>query len=180
MSNEFIKTNKNFKNNMTKNTIIPISQRPKIFLLSLLAILGVFLLLLSRCGEEKDKISEDSSQPALDPSLYAEQIEEKIEDLCNKIDGVSSAHAVVTLKGGYRAIYASDAQYGSSVSKSETVLIGSGSSEKALLVGYENPEIAGIGVVCSGGDDPCIREEIISMLSAAFDLGSNKIFVSGT
>ena len=146
----------------------------------LLALLGILLMLLSRCGEDKAGAQTQNEPSALDPALYAEQIEEKVEALCNKIDGVSSAHAVVTLKGGYRAIYATDAQYGSSVNKSETVLIGSGSSEKALLIGYENPEIAGIGIVCSGGDDAYVRAEIISMISAAFDLGSNKIFVSGT
>ena len=164
---------------MTKNTIIPITQKKKTLLL-LLALLGILLMLLSRCGEDKAGAQTQNEPSALDPALYAEQIEEKVEALCNKIDGVSSAHAVVTLKGGYRAIYATDAQYGSSVNKSETVLIGSGSSEKALLIGYENPEIAGIGIVCSGGDDAYVRAEIISMISAAFDLGSNKIFVSGT
>ena len=165
---------------MTKNTIIPITQKKKTLLLLLLALLGIVLMLFSKCGEDKAGEQVASEPSALDPALYAEQIEEKVEALCNKIDGVSSAHAVVTLKGGYRAIYATDAQYGSSVNKSETVLIGSGSSEKALLIGYENPEIAGIGIVCSGGDDAYVRAEIISMISAAFDLGSNKIFVSGT
>ena len=165
---------------MTKNTIIPITQKKKTLLLALLALLGIVLMLFSKCGESDEGEQAQSEPSALDPALYAEQIEEKVEALCNKIDGVSSAHAVVTLKGGYRAIYATDAQYGSSVNKSETVLIGSGSSEKALLIGYENPEIAGIGIVCSGGDDAYVRAEIISMISAAFDLGSNKIFVSGT
>ena len=165
---------------MMKNTIIPISQKRKIFLLSALALLGVLLVLLPRCTADDVETQDGSLQFSLDPTAYAEQIEEKVELLCNKIDGVSGAHAVVTLKGGYRAIYATDVQYGTSVNKNQTVLIGSGSSEKALIVGYENPRIAGIGVVCSGGDDVRVREEIISMLSAAFDLGSNKIFVSGT
>ena len=165
---------------MMKNTIIPISQKRKIFLLSALAMLGVLLVLLPKCTADDDEAQGECLQYSLDPSAYAAQIEEKVELLCNKIDGVSGAHAVVTLKGGYRAIYATDVQYGTSVNKNQTVLIGSGSSEKALIVGYENPRIAGIGVVCSGGDDVRVREEIISMLSAAFDLGSNKIFVSGT
>lgn len=165
---------------MTKNTIVPAPQKKKLGFLLILALLGVMLMLLSKCGVDKEKDQEQIVPTALDPMAYAEQIEQKVEALCNKIDGVSSAHAVVTLKGGYRAIYATDAQYGTNLNKSETVLIGNGSSEKALLIGYENPEIAGIGIVCSGGEDVCVREEIISMVSAAFDLGANKIFVSGT
>ena len=87
---------------------------------------------------------------------------------------------MVTLKGGYRAIYATDSQSGSSSSKNATVIIGSGSSEKALLIGYENPEIAGIGIVCSGGDDYNVRKNVISVVSSAFNVSSNKIFVSGS
>ena len=163
---------------MTKNTIIPITQKKKTLLLLLLALLGILLMLLSRCGEDKAGAQTQNEPSALDPALYAEQIEEKVEALCNKIDGVSSAHAVVTLKGGYRAIYATDAQYGSSVNKSETVLIGSGSSEKALLIGYENPEIAGIGIVCSGGSNDNVKRELISLLSATFHISSNRIYVA--
>jgi hypothetical protein len=103
-----------------------------------------------------------------------------VEELCNKIDGVSSTHAVVTLRGGYRAIYAANSQSGNSNSKNQIVVLGSGSNEKPLLIGYENPEIAGIGIVCSGGDDARKREAIISVVSSAFDIGTNKIFVAGS
>ena len=54
------------------------------------------------------------------------------------------------------------------------------SGEKPLLIGYENPEIAGIGIVCSGGDDARKREEVISVVSSAFDIPTNKIFVVGS
>jgi stage III sporulation protein AG len=87
---------------------------------------------------------------------------------------------VVSLKCGYRAIYATDSQSGANSSKHETVIVGNGSSQKALLIGYENPEIAGIGIVCSGGDDARVREQIVSIVSSAFNIPTNKIFVSGS
>ena len=149
--------------------------------LALLLLVGILLLGISKCA------SSDGAEEArsvelenLDPSAYADEVEQKVESLCNKIDGVSSAHVVVTLKGGYRAIYATDHQSGSSSNKKQTVIIGSGSSEHALLVGYENPEIAGIGIVCSGGDDAQKRKLIISVVSSAFDISTNKIFVTGS
>lgn len=143
-----------------------------------LAIIGVILLLMSS-GGTKSKEEEINFQN-LDPAKYAEEVEERVEALCNRVDGASSAYAVVTLKGGYRAIYASDYQSGSSSSKHATVIIGSGSEEKGLLIGYENPEISGIGIVCSGGDNYNVRKNIISVVSSAFDVSSNKIFVSGS
>ena len=140
-------------------------------------VLGIFIIILSNSGGEKQ--SEEVNFESLDPAKYAKEVEERVEALCNRIDGVRSTYAVVTLKGGYKAIYATDSQFGSSSSKNSTVIIGSGASEKPLLVGYENPEIAGIGIVCSGGDDYNVRKNIISVVSSAFNLSSNKIFVSG-
>ena len=164
-------------NIVPKNTIINKMGKKKIFLLVALIAFGIFIIILSNSvgGEQNEDVNFEN----LDPAKYAREVEEKVEALCNRIDGVRSTYAVVTLKGGYRAIYATDSQFGTSSSKNSTVIIGSGASEKPLLIGYENPEIAGIGIVCSGGDDYNVRKNIISVVSSAFNLSSNKIFVSG-
>ena len=166
---------------MTKNIILSNNSRKKLIVLAALGILGIMLLGFSKCTSyDASNNSKSTEISGMDPSEYAKDVEEKVESLCNKIDGVGSTYAVVTLRGGYRAIYATDYQSGSSNSKNQTVVIGSGSSEKALLIGYENPEISGIGIVCSGGDDPIKRANIISVVSSAFNVSTNKIFVSGT
>ena len=166
---------------MTKNIILSNNSRKKLIVLAALGILGIMLLGFSKCTSYATSNNSKSTEiSGMDPSEYAKDVEEKVESLCNKIDGVGSTYAVVTLRGGYRAIYATDYQSGSSNSKNQTVVIGSGSSEKALLIGYENPEISGIGIVCSGGDDPIKRANIISVVSSAFNVSTNKIFVSGT
>lgn len=164
---------------MSKNIISEGFAKKKLLALIALGMLGVILLCLSKCSTDNGESRADELTD-LDPAAYAKEVEEKVESLCNKIDGVGSTYAVVTLKGGYRAIYATDSQAGSSNSKNQTVVIGSGSSEKALLIGYENPEIAGIGIVCSGGNDPVKRANIISVVSSAFNISTNKIFVTGT
>ena len=165
---------------MQKNTINRIFGKRAVVMALLVAFIGVILVLASTCDADKDDDKSEIRVETLDPDAYAREIEEKVEELCNKIDGVSSTHAVVTLRGGYRAIYAADRQSGSSNSKDQIVVIGSGSNEKPLLIGYENPEIAGIGIVCSGGDDARKREEVISVVSSAFDIPTNKIFVVGS
>ncbi len=163
---------------MSKNTNSFLKSKKTLFLFVALAAVGViFMCAVGKdSGEEKNSVSIED----MDPSVYAAEVEERVEALCNRIDGVSSTYAVVTLKGGYRAIYASDSQAGSSNSKNQTVIIGSGSGERGLLVGYENPEIAGIGIVCSGGDDYNVKKNIISVISSAFNIPSNKIFVAGS
>ena len=163
---------------MSKNTIYSLGRKKGIIFLVLIALLGV--LLIGVANKSKNNVKENEGFESLDPAEYARAVEERVEELCNRVDGASSAYAVVTLKGGYKAIYASDSQSGSSSNKNSTVIVGNGSSEKGLLVGYENPEISGIGIVCSGGDDYNVRKNIISVVSSAFDVSSNKIFVSGS
>lgn len=164
---------------MAENTIVRFMDKKKLILAAFLGIFGVILIILSNCTAKSGKETQNSLEN-LDPAEYARTVEKRVEELCNKIDGVGSAYAVVSLEGGYRAVYASDVQSGSSNSKKQTVILGSGADEKALLVGYENPRIAGIGIVCSGGDEPRKRADIISVISSAFDVSSNKIFVTGS
>lgn len=150
----------------------------------LAALLGILLLWLgSVAAKEKTDESEKSVQN--DPSSmsaeeFAAMTEEKIVAICSEVAGVGEVRAVVTLGGGYRAVYASDSQNSGTSYRSETVLKGSGSSEQAILVGYETPKITGIGIVCTGGDDPTIRQRIVSLVSAAFDISSHKIYVVGS
>lgn len=151
----------------------------KIYIFLLLGAVGVLILAFT-AGESKDEANTSVSIDSLDPAEYAKSIEEQVESLCNRIDGVSGAYAVVTLNGGYQAIYATDSQSSGSTNKSQTVVIGSGSSEQALLRGYSYPEIAGIGIVCRGGDSYDIKNKIVTLISSAFSLNANKIFVVGS
>lgn len=164
---------------MLKNTILSFLRSKKIYLLAALIFVGVIIIIV---GKREPQISEDvkSSIEELDPSQYSEMLEARIEELCNRVDGVSGAYAVVTLKGGYQAIYAIDSQSGNTSSKNQTVVIGSGSGERAILEGYSYPEIAGIGIVCRGGDSYDVKNKIVSLVSSAFDISANKIFVVGS
>ena len=164
---------------MSKNTIIEFLKSKKIYLLVFLALIGILMILLGKNGASETKSVKGGIED-LDPSQYSSMLEERIEQLCNRVDGVSGAHAVVTLKGGYQAIYAIDSQSGNTSTKNQTVIIGSGSAEKAILEGYSYPEIAGIGIVCNGGDSYEVKNKIVSLISSAFDISTNKIFVVGS
>ena len=148
---------------MLKNTIFNFLRAKKIYALAALALIGVIIILIGKSGAQNTEDVGDSIEE-LDPSKYSEMLEERIEELCNRVDGVSGAYAVVTLKGGYQAIYAIDSQSGNTSTKNQTVVIGSGSGEKAILEGYSYPEIAGIGIVCHGGDSYEVKNKIVSLI----------------
>lgn len=148
------------------------------------AIVGILLLIFGSRTDKTEEKEKDASAllvgaGELSAEAFADATEEKIVAICSGVSGVGEVRAVVTLEGGYRAVYASDVQGSDSSYRNETVLTGSGSSEKAILVGYDAPRIVGIGIVCTGGDDPAIKQRITLLVSAAFDVSANKIYVTG-
>ena len=141
---------------------------------------GVCLMLYS--GVDKDEegsVAAFSSLENSDPREYEAFVEAKVREICSSINGVENISVAVTLSGGYRAVYAVNSQSTSSGYKSEIVTTGSGSAEKPLIVGYDYPEISGIGIVCEGGERADIKKRIISLISSAFNISTNKIEVVG-
>ncbi len=144
---------------------------------------GILLLLFGSMGGKNDSEKTDPKTDVEEMVLrstedYAEEVETRVAAICGQVKGAGKVRAVVTLSGGYRAVYASDSQSTNGGYKNNTVLIGSGSSEEGIPICYENPKIAGIGIVCDGGGDPAVRANIVSLVSAAFDVASNKIYVA--
>ena len=163
---------------MSKNSNQLLTNK-KLWILIAAGVLGILLLVYG--GIEKKEPSEAATQvfryENLNPADYAREVEERVATLCSRVKGAGRTYAVVTLGGGYRAVFATDSQSGSSGQKDEIVLIGNGSAETAVLLGYENPVIEGIGIVCEGGDNPNVQKEIISLVSAAYHISSARIYV---
>ncbi len=163
---------------MSKNKISDWLKDKKFLWLLLCGALGLLLLIFAGLSEKTEEPSSEEKSNIPDAEVYAQRVEEEIKSLCSRVRGAGEVSVVVSLEGGYRAVYVTDSQSSSGGYKSNTVLIGSGSSENAILVGYENPGIRGIGIVCRGAADPSVRSAIISLVAAAYDIGSNKIYVA--
>ena len=164
---------------MLKNMILE-KKNKKLLLPILAGVMGLTLLIFAGLGQngKRNTGAEEVGSQFPSPREYAEELEGRVAAICSRVEGAGAVHVTVSLKGTYRAIYATDWQSSSSASKSTMVLVGSGSSEEAVLIGYENPEIAGIGIVCSGGDRVEVQERILSLVSAAFDVSTHKIFIA--
>lgn len=167
---------------MSKNSNQATNRYGKWILPILAAVLGVALLIFGSQSGEKEKQTDTAPsfpEAELSASAFAAETEKKIVSLCSQVSGAGSVRVAVSLNGGYRAVYASDVQGSEGSYRSETVLLGSGSSEEGILLGYEAPQIVGIGIVCTGGDDPSVRQSITMLVSAAFHVSTNKIYVVG-
>ena len=150
----------------------------KILLLAIAVVLGIALIIFGGSDKEEQTDVSASTDPYADANEYALCVQSRVEELCSGVKGAGEVKVLVSLKGGYKTVYAIDSQTNSAGYKNEVVMSGSGSTQKPLVAAYENPEIAGVGIVCAGGNDPAVRKEIINLVSAALDVSTNKIFVA--
>ncbi len=169
-----------------KGTLGQMRKGGKLGIVVLGAVIGVALLLIGALdlpfGKEQKQGTSDSLDEQSEIALYKQEIAREVEALCGRVRGVGEVHVVVTLSGGYEYVYARDEQSkasGDTYTHEESyVLVGSGSAQSPLLVVRRRPEIAGIGIVCAGGGDPAVQNELVALVSAALGVGSNKIHVS--
>ena len=144
--------------------------------------LGTVLLLFgSRAGKRTDSTASDPPPEASARTAeeYRAELEERMEAICSRVAGVGEVEVVVTLEGGFTYVYATDKKTASGGETLTYVTVGSGDQESLVYLSEKAPAIVGIGVVCTGGMDPTVRREVTSLLSAAFGVGSNKIYVTG-
>ena len=152
-----------------KGIIEGLKKKGKLWIILLGAVAGVVLLLMGGGGGEN--VTElQSGEASL--AKYAEETEKKIHDICSKVDGVSSVSVAVSFESGFEYVYAKNDGRG------DLLVIGSGSSESAVKVTEKTPVIGGIGIVCRGGGDPRVQKKLLDLLSAAFGVSSDKIYIT--
>lgn len=148
-----------------------ISINGKVVLALLGAVLGVFLLLSGGTGREENKTDQpDAQEEEARLAAYRTRLLGEIRDICLQVAGVGEVSVQISFERGFCAVYATE--------DGEYVKIGSGSSQKALYLYEESPKLAGVGIVCRGGGDARVRQEIVMLLSAALGIGANKIYVT--
>ena len=145
-----------------------------------LAVGALLLLVGNRVGTTPDTATpEPSPDTARAVEEYRAELEDRMEAICSRVAGVGEVEVAVMLEGGFSYVYATDKKTTSAGETLTYVTIGSGDRETLVYVSETPPAIVGIGVVCTGGMDPTVRREVTSLLSAAFGVGSNKIYVTG-
>ena len=144
-----------------KEMFSSLSKNSKIWVVVLALFVGIGLLVFS--GSAPDSAGAQSTEL----SEYARELEEKIEQICSRVAGVSHVSVAVSLRGGFEYVYATDERGN---------IISSGGS--GAVIKQKTPEIAGIGIVCVGGGNDAIRERLISLVSAACGVGTNRIYVT--
>jgi len=162
------------KNNLFSKNILPF----------IIGVVGIIIILVSGMLSERSDKAEEIVQSAdkSDLDAYVSKIENKIKTLCEACKGVSNVSVIITLDGGFEYEYAKNAEFSDGTHGNERneeyLVIGQGSNQKCVILRQKLPMISGVGIVCNGADNELIKSELTLLISAALNVGVNKIYIT--
>ena len=85
-------------------------------------------------------------------SEYESLLENQISTLCSSVKGVGKCKIEISFESGEENVYKGGA-----------------------LIETKPPRVLGVAVVCEGGDNASVRGELTDLLTALFDIGTNRV-----
>lgn len=171
---------KNTTSNKREGALGRLSKQSAILLIIAIGALGALIMWL---GGHYDSASAPSASSESERIReYSVSLEAKIADLCSKVRGASNVTVSVYFDSGFETVYAYNEENKSSDGgynlEKKYVTIGSGNNESMVTVVELVPNICGVAIVCNGGGDPAVAKELIALISSAYGVPSNKIYVA--
>ena len=152
----------------------------------LMGMAGMLLIFLSGFigGEDTESQQESNRTVSVQQTEYAYQtaMEQELTEMRGQSRGVGRVHVLLRVSGSETQIYATEQKTetdGSRTSRESThVLVGSGSSQSALVEQTQDPWITGVVVVCEGGDSIQVKEQVYQAVSVACSISTAQIYVT--
>ena len=116
----------------------------------------------------------DEASRQADTQLYAEELEQQLQDLIQAVDGAGQCRVMLTLSAGESTVYATDTEQGETSIRSEHVLLG----DTALVERVQAPSIQGVAVLCEGGNNARVQNTVTELVRALTGVGANHITVT--
>lgn len=144
----------------------------------LLAAVGMAGLLLLAVSEWlPDETAAAPSAAETQDIDYAAQLEQQMAELLATVEGAGSVRVMVTVSHREKTVYAADTESRADGSAASTPVLVNGNTAGLIETVYA-PEVLGVAVVCTGGDDPTVQANITALVQALTDVGTHHITVA--
>lgn len=158
-----------------------LKQDKKALLTVVVGLIGMTLVLLSELPSAFDGKTESVADT--ESQFYNDDLERETERLISQIEGAGKVSVMLTYEATEETVWARDVKTGESgndnTDKEEKyIIMDTSQGESGLAVKVLYPKIRGVAVVCSGGEDPIVNSRIKALVSALFDIGSNRISIA--
>ena len=165
-------------------------------LVIILGFTGIFLIFVSNIFKNKKAAPTKLTEDKKTSEQYSSTLEKNLENIVSSIKGAGNAKVLVTLENGAETVYATeekknkeameDKANGETTRKKESddcekkyiTIKDSEGTEHALAVTEIQPKIKGVIIVCPGGEDPTVQQRIITAVTTALNISSNKVCVT--
>lgn len=154
-----------------------LSSNNKIKTYLMIAAIAIIALLLIGTDSGGSSIQDNNTTTISFDDEYRVKITDELIKTISQIKGVGKVSVMVTVESSYRYVYSEDIQKTMDSKKTETVIL---QNKEALLQRIEAPTIGGVLVVCSGGDNPAVKEKVINAVSTVLDISSSKVYVTSS
>ena len=161
----------------------------------ILLVAGILLIVLSFPLGQEENGTQEYEEPV--PSKledteeeYVKELEKRLQNVLEDVEAVGKSEVMITLKSSSETVLNKDASSNSESYKradeeveesletqEETVLIEEDGKTTPYVVKKIQPEIAGIVVICEGGDQPYVVQEITSAAEVLFSVSAHKVKV---
>ena len=159
-------------------------ENKKLIMIVALGLIGILLISFSEFGSDKNESVENISEPTVQTTdeEYLNNLEERLTELISSIENAGEVKVMITLKSSDEAVYAVNENIKSD-DKSNSysnnyVLIDNKNEKEAIKLKVMEPQVQGVAIVCSGGDNPTVVAQITDAVTAVLGIGSNKVSVS--
>ena len=143
----------------------------------LVVLVGIILMLLPVSSQTQETEENKSQIPQESFDLAA--MEQRMEEVLGKIDGVGKLRLMLTLQSGTRLTLAEDTQRDQDRTQRETVTLKRGSGNQEIVITNRfYPVYQGAVVVCHGADSSAVRLAITETVQALTGLPSDRIMVA--
>ena len=141
----------------------------------LILALGIFMMLLPAPGTEDQK---QTLTP--DPELLT--MEEKLEQILSRMDGVGKTSILLTVALGEQTLYEYNEDNAANADSQSfhvepVILTDENRAEQGMVRQRISPVYRGAIVVCQGGDSPAVRLSVTEAVSDVTGLTADKISV---
>ena len=122
-------------------------------------------------GDNYDK--EEKNESVKDE--YRKQLEQELEELLSKMDGVGKVSVMLTLKDSGADVLDKNVKRGADSSETTTVVYEKDNEEAPYVTNRFTPDIEGVFIVAQGGDNAVTIANISDAVMALFGVEPHKI-----
>ena len=162
-----------------------IKENKKVLVIILVGFLIIVLIFLSELdfdtSEEGIKQTKEYNN-----NEYCLYLENKVTEIIESIDGAGKTKVMITLSETTEYIYATDDKdtrkqtdsSNDSNTQNDYVIIEKDNNDTGLLIKTIEPKVRGIAVVCEGGDNISVQNQIYSVVSAVLNINTSRISIA--